>query len=236
MCPAVNHSGGGNFITIIGGKFKEKSEEGVAGATLRQYKVKDRSTGAETTGEKWELTYDAWKGTIVEIAFEDTKFGKVINLKFDDVVVQISKQSRYFSSLLEKLPNVDLKKELTITPYSFEAEGKTRTGVTIYQGEGKDNKLKGYFYDGKNSLHGCPDGDGVDWGDEDECKMFFMQRDKFLINYIQENVIDKMEKVVEPKAETPKGVELTGELDEDGIPVIEFEPPANDIKLEDVPF
>ncbi len=217
MSPAVNHNGSGNFITIIGGKFKEKSEEGIEGATLREYKLKDG-----TEGSKWELTYDAWKGTVQDIAFEDTKYGKVINLKFDDVNVQINKQSRYFSSLLEKLPNVDLKEEFTIAPYSFEAEGKTRTGVTIYQGEGKDNKLKGYFYDGENSLHGCPSGDGVDWGDEDECKMFFMSRDKFLIDYIQTNVIDKMEKV-EPK--------------EDDIPIIDsLKEKEDELDITDIPF
>jgi len=186
--PSIQYNGGGTFITIIGGKFKQKSEEGVAGATLREYELKDG-----TKGSKWELSYDGWCGTLKDLAFEDTKFGKVINLNFEDVTVQVSKQSRYFASLLEKLPNIDLKKEFTITPYSFEADGKKRTGVSISQ---DNEKIKGAFFDGKNTLLGAPDGKDVDWKDEDECKMFFMTRDKFLIGYIQENVIDKFEKVL----------------------------------------
>lgn len=183
---------GKKFLNIKEGFFREKSQEGVEGAVRRDFT--NPKTG--DAGHVWEIPYNSWTGIVESVQIKELEFGKILEIDMGDAVLNFPVGKRYFPDMASKLPSIDLKKEVTITPYDFEAEGKKRIGVSVKQGE---EKLRSYFYDGKKNLHGMPTmeekkPDGDDW------KMFFMGVDKFLVKYIQKNFTDDSGFVEDKKA------------------------------------
>lgn len=217
--PGIKATTGKKYITIVGGKLRQTVSKDTQGAQLREYETSDGKKGT-----KYELVFNGWSGRITGIEFRDGDYGKVVNVHFNDCIVQISKNSKYFSSLLEKLPNINFNHDIVISPYDFEDDGaKRRIGVSIQQ---NGEKIPGFFFDGKKSINGIPDGKGVNWKDEDERKMFFIQRDKFLIDFTEQNVIPKINGQSSEEVEIPV-IDIDEETDG-------FE--QDQVRIEDVPF
>jgi hypothetical protein len=181
---AISNEGGRRYVTVIGGELREKVEEGTDGAKKREYEKHDGSTGV-----KWELSYGGLEGLIESIEFDDTDFGKVMIIGIDGIALSVGTESNYFGSLARRLPNIDLASPVHLKPYAFTPKGEEREkrGFSVQQ---RGEKLKDFFYDGKKNLHGMPE--AKDCNDSDDWKVYFLSVKKFLIKYIEENIIPKL--------------------------------------------
>lgn len=183
----------GNYLSIISGSIRKQVSKGTDGAVIRKYETSDGKTG-----EKYELIYSAITGKINDISFHDSEFGKQMSIQIVDggdvYNLQMSLNQAYAEDLMRKLPNVDLTKEVKLSPYDFldDNSGKNRKGITVYQG---DNKIENYFWDNekREPKNGLPQPEGdKDTYDKDDWKMYYIKVRKFLEKYIQENVIPKL--------------------------------------------
>lgn len=189
------------FITILAdGKFHESVEDGTPGSVVREYE--DSKTGEMK--QKVELVHESVSGIITNVSFHDGEFGKTIQVELDgDGVVSVGTTSTFGEDLMKKLPAIDLTKEVKLTPYSFEAEGKTRKGITVYQG---GEKVESFYYDkeAKKAINDIPQPEGDTKSfDSDDWKMYFMVVRKFLIKQV--------EKIFPPKEFEPVN-EVEGEI------------------------
>ncbi len=169
------------FLTIIGGAFKQKVDEGTEGAKRRDYETSDGATGT-----KYEIEHRNLTGNITNIDFEDSPYGNVLKVIIthesgEAAQFQCASDSRYAIDFMKKLPALDLSKEVVINPYDFEDKnGKRRTAFNIVQG---GNKIYSAYWDNekKVALLGIPQANADDMDDKDDWKMFFMTEKKFLI-------------------------------------------------------
>lgn len=127
------------------GMIRIQSNEGVAGAVRRDYV--NPSTKEE--GFKFELCYHEYSGKIKFIDSATNTFNVTeLRVTFaeeseEDVILKMPVDSVYALDFLEKLPNVDLRKELTIKPYNFkDKNGRLCRGMSLSQGE---NKITSFF-------------------------------------------------------------------------------------------
>jgi hypothetical protein len=117
----------------------------------------DRSVTRTTKDNKivHEEFYRSWQGVITDIKTRESEYGKEWIITLDDgketAHLSFKYSSGYASSLLKALPNVDLNKEVTITPNVQEVDGKKRTTIFIGQ-EGRSVK----WYYTKDNPNGCP--------------------------------------------------------------------------------
>lgn len=167
---------------------------------LAEKRVVEKSDKSVVT--KWELVKKGYKGTIESITFNEMDFGKMINVAFklepgerDQVVLSMNTASNYAFDFMKKLPNVDLTKEVSISPFSFIGDnGKSVKGITIWQGEDSNKvKVANYFSDGKTSINGMPEPDNGGKGfDKDDWKMYFTAVKKFLVKNTEDNIVPKL--------------------------------------------
>lgn len=195
------------FITVLAdGKFHESVEDGTPGSVVREYE--DSKTGEMK--QKVELVHESVSGIITNVSFHDGEFGKTIQVELDgDGVVSVGTTSTFGEDLMKKLPAIDLTKEVKLTPYSFEAEGKTRKGITVYQG---GEKVESFYYDkeAKKAINDIPQPEGDTKSfDSDDWKMYFMVVRKFLIKQVEKIFPPKeFEPVNEVEAETAEKLTL----------------------------
>ena len=131
------------LYVLADGKLREQVDEHTEGAKLRVVKDDDGTVKAE----KWELTYPGIKGFITAVTTYDGDYGTNINIAVKDAndeefVLSLKANSMYGEDFLHKLPNIDLAKEITIKPYSFEKDGRKNTGMSLTQ---DDQKLSNAF-------------------------------------------------------------------------------------------
>jgi hypothetical protein len=180
-----NEGLGKKFITVLAdGKFHQTVPEGTEGAVIREY---EDSKGVK--GSKTELVFDEVSGVITAISFDEGDFGKSLVLEIDgDGVVSLNTAGNFGEDVMKKLPNINLKQSVKLVPYSFEDEGKSRKGITIYQ---NDEKVQNHYYDSdkKKVSNGMPEFDG-DAKDKDDWKIYFMKVRKFLISETEKLAID----------------------------------------------
>lgn len=176
-----------NFISILSSDatFRKVVPEGTEGATVREYET---STGEK--GTKCELIFQRMRGMIGAVSFVDTDFGKLLQIEIDGDTLSLSTAQAFGEDFMKKLPNIDLKKEVVLSPYNFDDEkGKNKKGLTVYQDE---NKIENYFYDTekKEVSNGYPaiEGDTKSF-DSDDWKIYFMKARKFLIAYTAEHFV-----------------------------------------------
>lgn len=148
------------FLTIIGGKIKEPSEESAPGAERRDWELQDG-----TKGTKWEKTHNFVEGNIVGLNYKDGEYGTSLIVDIQDGAetfsLQISTKSRYYDDFAKKVKSIDLSKPVTLTPFDFESEKdkdkngnpKKIVGVTVRQ---DGEKVKSFYYDGKKSINKMP--------------------------------------------------------------------------------
>lgn len=182
-----NEGSNKKFITVLAdGKFHQTVDAGTEGAIERVY---EDSEGVEQT--KTELVFDEVNGVITEISFDEGKYGKSLQLTIDNEgIISISTASNFGEDLMKKLPNIKLDEVVKLVPYSFEAQGKTKKGITVYQ---NDIKIKSFYWEeddndktkGK-SVNGIPEVEGdTSKFDSDDWKMHFMVVRKFLIKEVE---------------------------------------------------
>ncbi len=172
--------------------------EGTENAVRREYETSDGKTGV-----KYELVFTEISGIISKVAFFDGDFGKLLQLTFTDgdekpLTLSVSTETNFGEDLMKKLPAIDMDNYVRLVPYSFtdENSGKTKKGVTVYQGQEEnedgemvDIKIGNYFYDAekKKNLHKFPDAPVAPKGKEiskEKWKMYFMEARIFLIDFI----------------------------------------------------
>lgn len=222
--PGQAFTGGKPYLSIVQGTLSQKVREGAEGAELRKYELKDG-----TKGEKWEICYKSWEGRIVDLRIQDSNYGEMLNIEFDDAVLSINTESRYFSDFAKKIMSADINQPLTISPYDFEADGKKLIGVSIYQNE---EKLKSFYWNDIDgvSCNGIPrPPKSAKEMTKDDWKIFFIEERRFLISELEKvkEKINSEPPVDESPAEEPPqepDMEAQGGHVED------------EIKVEDIPF
>lgn len=93
-----NSAGGKKFYSVVAGKFRCKVPEGTEGAEKRENK----------NGKiVHELCFDTMKGTIVDIAIEDSEYGQNLNITFNDGdVLSLIFDSNIGQTFAKILPNI----------------------------------------------------------------------------------------------------------------------------------
>lgn len=136
---------GGKYITILGGKFCVRVQEGTPGAIARVNKL------GKTVHE---VFYDSFTGKLVNIRTRDGEYGKSWEFDFQDAgevyTLQLSYSNSYATNLLKILPNVDLTKEMKVQPSQKIEDGKTKSSLFVSQ-DGKTLK-HAYTKDVPNGL------------------------------------------------------------------------------------
>jgi len=176
------------FLTVIKGTLMQRADEGTPGAKLRKYELKDG-----TKGEKWEIPYRAWSGIVRDLRFHTTDFGEMLNVEFDDAILSLNTDSKYFGEFVKKFASADPQKEITIAPYDFETDdGKKKTGMNVVQdGEKLYDKFTTYNKETREWSYAegfpQPEGDEVTG---DDWKVYFIKVKKYLKKWVEENPIN----------------------------------------------
>jgi len=186
----------------------ECNEDGV---TRRDFETSDG-----TKGVKWEKVYTEISGRISEIAFKDTNFGRMLNIFIGDgddkFILSTNSENNFTVDMMKKLPNIDLEKDVTFSPYAFKGDdGKPKKGVSIKQG---DEKILNFFYDVKKevNIHDFPE---VDEDKKPESsqkakwkkfwKAYFSDVEDFLVEYTEQNTLPVLEAMKEKKEKHANG-------------------------------
>lgn len=205
-----------SFLSIIGGKFVKTVDETTPGAVKREWSVGGKS------GVKWEKEYQSISGTIKSIEFHDGEFGKNLKVWVADgdtmTCISSSVKTGFGEDILKKLPAVNYKEEIELTPYEFTPDGASHAlkGVTFRQA---GNKLTNFYRDAdKKPINGVPtpEGDTSDMDKEEISeywKSYFAKVRRFMIKEIEEKIIPKLE----PAPTFEKKEELTSPFDDDNF-------------------
>ncbi len=208
----------GTYASVISdGSIRVQVDKETPGAKLREGDLKDGTHFA-----KYEMVYNEISGKIQNIEFVDSDYGKNIKITIDGgdelpIILFLSTASNFGEDFMKKLPNINLKEEVTIKPYSMEVKGKNRKGVSIIQDKEKVQPFFIKVNDDKSVeyLHEMPSPGDIK--DKDDWKIYFMTVRKFLINYIENNIISTFSK--EPEDTFFDGAEIVdeGEIKVDDI-------------------
>lgn len=185
------------FYVLADGKFHQEVPEGTEGAVRREYETSDGAKGV-----KYEILVHSIEGTITHLSLFEGDYGKNVMIHFGDedpketVTISLNLNSNYGEEFLKRLPNIDLSKEVKLTPYSFENEqGKTVRGINVEQGGEKifsyyhdyDKKTKKTTVNKKNGYPELPEQKMLDKWDSDDWKMYFTKARKFMIGELQKH-------------------------------------------------
>ena len=180
---------GGQYITILGGKFCQRVPEGTKDAVTRVNKV------GKTVHEKF---YSSFTGKLVAIRTQDGEYGKSWLFSFKDsgeiYNLQLSYSNSFATAFLKMLPNVDLSKEMKVSPSTKEVDGKNKSSLFINQ----NGKAIKHAYT-REHPNGMPDMEQVTvkgqqvWDDT--------KRIEFLANMVQTTIIPKLEGLEAPQEE-----------------------------------
>lgn len=122
-----NHEGG-KFITIFNGKFTQRVPESTEGAIQRTNKEN------KVVFEKY---YDNFTGKLVGIQTKDSSYGKQWVFSFKDQLevynLALSYSSGFASAFLKMLPNIDVSKEMLVSPSVQEVDGKKKSSLFVKQ-------------------------------------------------------------------------------------------------------
>lgn len=183
---------GGNYITVLNGKFCQRVKEGTEGAVQRVNKLGNTV---------WEKFYDDFTAKLLSIKTRDGAYGKSWIFDFRDreeiYHLQLSYSNSYAKAFLKMLPNADVTKEMKLSPSVKEVEGKKKSSLFVNQG---GVALKhAYTKDNPNGLPPMTQvtvkGEVV-WDDTDQIA--------FLHDMVMRDIVPKLGVVVE-KAEDKKG-------------------------------
>ena len=205
----LEQRGEGKFITILGGKFCQRVQEGTEGAITRTNKL------GKIVHEKF---YDSFTGKLVSIKVQDGAYGKTWNFGFKDkdelYTLQLSYSNSFATAFLKMLPNVDLTKEMKVSPSVKEVDGKNKSSLFINQ----DGVALKHAYTRENP-NGMPDMEQVTVKGEkvwDDTK-----RIAFLHDMVMTTIVPKLGGI--PQVAESKKVD-------------ELENYGKEVEAEDIPF
>jgi hypothetical protein len=119
---------GGNWITIYDGKFTQRVDENVTGATQRVNKL------GKSVYEKY---YDNFTGKLINIRTQDSPYGKQWVFDFKDrediYHLTLSYANGFASTFLKILPNIDVSKEIKVSTSTKEVDGKKKNSLFVNQ-------------------------------------------------------------------------------------------------------
>lgn len=252
------------YLSIIQGTLRQQIDETIFNdmnkksekhnAVKRDYELKNGNKGT-----KYELVFMEWYGRIEDVRLKDTQYGEQLEVEFDDAIMVINTDSRYFTDFVKKLASININQTVVVHPFDFEPEpGKKATGVAITQ---NDQKVKSY-YDTKDengkwlSIHGFPRPTGnTKHFKKDDWKAYFLEVKRFLKSEVERIRQDIDMSVPDISAKAPEGEKLedhevdNGPIREDEVVTEGYtnseqykgvKPAVDDdkeeVRLEDVPF
>jgi hypothetical protein len=204
----------GNYITILGGKFCQRVSEGTEGAVKRVNKI------GNTVYEKF---HDSFTGKLTDIKVKDGTYGKTWNFYFTDkkdtYILQLSYSNSFATAFLKMLPNIDLTKEMKISPSVKEVDGKNKSSLFVNQ----DGQSIKHAYTMENP-NGMPDMEQVEIKGEkvwdDTKRLVFLQK------MVDTEILPKLTKL--------NNVNPVDSTEEKKAEPIEY--PEDDINPDDIPF
>ena len=178
--------------------------------TIRQKQVNGQPVDANTPNavkrvsekgeESWSIEHRSVTGYIEKIFLKENKgkdgkdfgdsFEVVISDALDTYQISFKEDSRFWTDLMKKLPNIDLSKEVKIAPYDFNTkEGKRQIGTSVEQNGVKIRSFFDLYKEDKTweLLHGFPSAEGINFKDKDDIKLYGIKVKKFLHQYFMEN-------------------------------------------------
>lgn len=183
------------FLSIIGGQFMQTVDETTPGAIKREWSVGGKS------GEKWEKPWSSVDGVISSLEFHEGEYGKNLKVWIKDgeelFCVSSGVKTGFGEDMLKKLPSVNFKERVTLTPFEFTPKDGDRVlkGVTFKQ---NDVKLSNFYREDKLPVNGIPLPDGVleDMDKEERREYwtsYFAKVRRFMIKEIEEKIIPNLE-------------------------------------------
>jgi hypothetical protein len=125
---AFGNREGGNYFSILNGKFSVRVQEGTPGAVSRVNKL-----GKQV----WEIFHDSFTGKLVNIRVRDGEYGKSWNFDFKDggeiYTLQLPYSNSSAVNLLKILPNADLAKEMKVQPSMKIEDNVKKTSIFVSQ-------------------------------------------------------------------------------------------------------
>lgn len=205
-----------DFISILSdGIMRQNVPEDTSGAEKREYETSKKDTeGNFIKGHKWEKKVESVAGLITDIKLVETGFGTLIQIELTDTflnttdILSLNAKSTFGEDFMYKLPNIDLSKEVSIRSYSYIPKGKTKTsrGLDIKQDNEKINNFFRDPQDWSKIVNGLPTPTGdVKKYKTDDWKIYYLQVNKFLVEYTTEHFVSKFNKemVAEKLDEAP---------------------------------
>lgn len=129
----TKHGDGGIFLGIADGKLVQQHKEPVKDVTS----TRTTKTGKTVHEEK----FDYIEGILISLKTKENDYGKQYTLGVQDgddkFYINISYSSRYATSFLKALPNIDISKPVKLMPWSMADKNdatKKITGITMWQG------------------------------------------------------------------------------------------------------
>ena len=210
------------YLSIVQGTLRQKVDQDTKNAVKREYELKNGQKGI-----KYELIYKEWFGVIRKLTIKDSEYGETLEVEFDDAVITINTESRYFADFVKKLMGANINQTISIAPFDWEPEpGKRSVGVTLTQ---NGEKLKNYYWNDvdKTPCNGIPMApkNAKKTFKKDDWKMFFLTTKKFLIEELEKIKSNITENIPEESTETPNPEKMEEEEREDG-----------EVRVEDIPF
>lgn len=166
------------YLSIVQGRLNQKVSEDTEGAVKREYELKDG-----TKGVKFVKYFKNWTGRITDLRVKQTDFGQMLDVVFDDAVLSLNTESRYFTDFSKKLRGANVNQPITIAPFDFEPDGKRVVGVLMVQ---NGQKLRNYYWENetKRTINGFPIPQEKNMT-KDDWKVFFIGVKKFLLKELE---------------------------------------------------
>ena len=218
-------TGDSTKLSIVGGKFTLRVEEGTKDAIERKL-TKGKNEGQTV----WELKYPALSGTIINAVIRDNEFGGDAEITMrdyktnDDFTIQFPLESRYLFDLIKRLPNINLNEDVSLEMHE-NTKKKTRTGNPVYNLHVvQDSKhLRDFYVEWKkdeqgnnvcHNLHGMPD------AVEGRKGWNFDAQEEWLLERMEEwnTLLGEPAPLFEPEESVDELLEEEGFVEEEEIP------------------
>lgn len=202
---------------------KDEYERRIAADAKDNVRAREWST-PKNSGVAYEEIYSAISGRIVAIKIRDhEQYGRSIAVTLRqkngaEGIFATNTGSDYGISFMEKLPGVNLEKEVRISAFVKTVNESTRHTTLLNQG---DARIESFFkkYDPETKVwtisHGYPvveEKEKKKYGDKYWSQRYFPECSVFLVEYIEKNIAPKVNEL---------STVVTPETDEDDITLVE---------------
>jgi hypothetical protein len=123
---------GGNYLNIANGRLVRAHKSAQEGVTETRVNKNGKTVHEEH--------FTSISGYLKDARIQENEYGRQWQFKLEDgmdhFIVCMGYSSRYATSLLKALPNIDLNKEVVLKPYQFTDQNDASrqvSGITVYQ-------------------------------------------------------------------------------------------------------